>query len=70
MAITPTTVNSSKGFKKTKLIDRPVQSFKSAPNIKPNPYTGKGQTDAYARKHHLSATPPTTVLAATEVNPI
>ncbi len=66
MAVTSSTVNANSVFKKTKLVDRPVQTMKSAPKIRPNPFTGLGQTDAYNKKHHLVDTPPTTVKEATE----
>jgi hypothetical protein len=70
MALSGTDVNTTQKFGKTKLIDKPLQTYKASPKVRPNPFTGKGQTDAYAKKHHLSSTPPTTVAEATETNPI
>jgi hypothetical protein len=62
-------VNAGKVFRSTPLLEREVPTFKSAPAIKPNPYTGLPQTNSYAARHHLVAAAPETVLEATRVNP-
>lgn len=69
-APTSSDVNAGKVFRKTALLEQPLPTFKSAPNVKPNPFVGIPQTDEYARKHHLVGTPPDTVLEATRQNPI
>jgi hypothetical protein len=63
-------VNAGKVFRQTPLLEREVPTFKSAPAISPNPFTGLGQTDPYAKAHHLVGEAPTTVLEATRVNPV
>jgi hypothetical protein len=70
MAITSNDVNTKKLFKSTPLIDKPVPTFKAAPAVKPNPFTGLPQTDAYKRDHHIVDAAPNTVLEATETNPV
>jgi hypothetical protein len=66
MAVSQSDVNASQVFKKVPTVDRPVQTFKTAPKISPNPFTGLGVKDAYAKKHHILPTPPATVKEATE----
>jgi hypothetical protein len=66
MAITEAQINESQVFKPTALIDLPVKEPKKVPTPRPNPFTGKGQTDAFAKKHHLVGTPPATVAEATQ----
>lgn len=70
MAITSNDVNTKKLFKSTPLIDKPVQTFKSAPAVHPNPFTGLPQTDAYKRAHHIVDEAPDTVLEGTRTNPV
>ena len=70
MAKTATDVNETQLFRRTALIDLPVQTFRSAPKVKPNPFTGLPQTDPYKREHHLVDAAPETVKEATESNPI
>jgi len=70
MAISSSDVNTSKTFRKTALIDKPVQTFKSAPKISPNPYTGLPLTGAYDKEHHVVPEAPETVADATSVNPL
>lgn len=70
MAITSSDVNTSKTFRKTALIDKPVQTFKSAPRISPNPYTGLPLTGPYDQAHHIVPEAPDTVAEATESNPL
>jgi hypothetical protein len=61
-------VKTTQAFRKTALIDLPVPTFKSSPKVRPNPFTGLPQTDAYAREHHLVEEAPETVLDATKSN--
>ena len=61
-------VKTTQAFRKTALIDLPVQTFKPSPKVRPNPFVGVPQTDEYARKHHLVAEAPDTVLEATKSN--
>ena len=65
-APTPTDVNNTQVFKGKAFKPEPYQTFNSAPKVRPNPFTGLGQTDAYAKKHHVVEAPPTTVQEATQ----
>ncbi len=69
---TPTSadVNATQSFKKTALIDLPVPTFKSAPRVKPNPFTGLPLTGKYDQAHHVVPEAPDTVKEATESNPV
>lgn len=69
-APTSNDVNATQGFRRTALIDKPVQTFRSSPKIIPNPFTGLPQRDAYDREHHVVHEPPETVAEATQTNPI
>ena len=66
MAINQGNVDATEVFKKVPLLDKPVKEMRKVPAPKPNPFTGLGQTDKYARDHHLVGTPPLTVKEATE----
>ena len=66
MAITDAEINESQVFKSTKLIDLPVREPKVLGALRPNPFTGLGQTSAYNKEHHLVEVPPATVAEATD----
>lgn len=69
-APTENDVNETQSFRSTQLIDRPVQTFRPSPAIRPNPFTGLGQTDPYNKKHNLVNEAPETMLEASRTNPI
>jgi hypothetical protein len=67
---TATDVNETQKFTATKVVVEPRPTFKSAPKVRPNPFTGLPLTGSYAQKHHTVGEAPETVKDATQSNPV